>query len=121
MRSFAEQLPEDNDHKGVYLFTAGGPTPEVAYFLRRRTLYLSLKRPAPGEDDPVIVEARSLKRQGYRLEGLVELFPGNFVDPEVRSSILELLDLEEWKVFSSTDSCRASLLRSIADLQRDRP
>ncbi len=112
MRSFAEQLPPDPDGKGVYLYAAIGPTTEVPYFLRRRTLFVKMKQPGPKEDDPVIEEAIALKRKGYRIEGLVELFPKTFVDPDIRKSVLDSLALEEGGEVIRTETCRCVLLRS---------
>jgi hypothetical protein len=111
MRSFAEQIPEDPDRKGVYLYAAIGPTTEVPYFLHRRTLFVSMTPPGPTADNPTIEEAISLKRQGYRIEGLVELFPKEFVDPQVRQSVLDSLSLEESSEVVKTETCRCALLR----------
>jgi hypothetical protein len=111
MRSFAEQIPEDPDRKGVYLYAAIGPTTEVPYFLHRRTLFVSMTPPGPTADNPTIEEAIALKRQGYRIEGLVELFPKEFVDPQVRQSVLDSLSLEESSEVVKTETCRCALLR----------
>ncbi len=111
MRSFAEQLPPDPDGRGVYLYSAIGPTTEVPYFLRRRTLFVRMISPGPKADNPTIEEAISLKRQGYRIEGLVELFPNEFVDPQVRQAVLDSLSLEEVSDVVKTETCRCALLR----------
>lgn len=114
MRTFATLLPHNEDDKGVYLYAGVSPTTEVPYFLRRRTLFISLTPPQPEATNPVIEEAISLQRKGYRLEGLVELFPKEFSDVAVRESVLGMLSLKVSEVSVDGESCRCTLLKPVS-------
>jgi hypothetical protein len=114
MRTFATLMPHNEDDKGVYLYAGISPTTEVPYFLRRRTLFISLTPPQPEATNPVIEEAISLQRKGYRLEGLVELFPKEFSDAAVRESVLGMLSLKVSEVSVDGESCRCTLLKTVS-------
>jgi hypothetical protein len=113
MRLLTAELPKDVDRKGVYLFATAEATPVVPYFLRRRTLFVRMTPPDLNEGNPNIAEAISLQQKGYRIEGLVELFPKESVDPEVRKSILKSLSLEEVHELYNTDAFRCTLLKKM--------
>jgi hypothetical protein len=125
MRSLSDKLPNDDDRKGVYLYTGSAATPEVPYFIRRRTLYVRLTAPEMSQGNAlrvdetsswnraVTAEAISLQQKGYRIEGIIELFPKYFVDPQVRRSFMESLSLEEGEEVVKTESFRCALLKKM--------